>query len=244
MTTRIRRRVETPLPLLVRTWNVFHGNAHPPRRRGFLREMVELAGADGPDVLCLQELPVWSLPLVDDWAGMEAARSIARRPFVLPGGIAGWITRRHQGFFRSGISGQANAILVARRHGLEDLGDDQISEDGRERRTVQAVRVAGRMVVANLHASNSADRALVEREVARALAFAESRARSGEPLVLAGDFNLAGVHLDGFSAPAAGVDHVLVRGLPAGAPRTWPLEARVQNGAVLSDHAPVEVEVG
>jgi endonuclease/exonuclease/phosphatase family metal-dependent hydrolase len=194
-------------------------------------------------VLCLQELPVWSLPLVDDWAGMDAARSIARRPFVLPGGLAGWITRRHQGFFRSGIAGQANAILVAGEHDLEDLGDDQISERGRERRTVQAVRVAGRVVVANLHASNSADRALVERELARALAFAESRARS-EPLVLAGDFNLAGVRLDGFSAPAGGIDHVLVRGLPAGPPRTWPVEARVQNGAVLSDHAPVEVEVG
>jgi endonuclease/exonuclease/phosphatase family metal-dependent hydrolase len=232
------------LPLLVRTWNVFHGNAQPPRRRGFLHEMVELASADRPDVLCLQELPVWSLPLVDGWAGMDAARSIARRPFVLPGGLAGWITRRHQGFFRSGISGQANAILAAREHGLEDLGDEQISEDGRERRTVHAVRVAGRIVVANLHASNSADRGLVEREIARALGFAESRARTGEPLVLAGDFNLAGVCLDGFSAPAGGIDHVLVRGLPAAEPHTWPVEARVQNGAVLSDHAPVEVEVG
>jgi endonuclease/exonuclease/phosphatase family metal-dependent hydrolase len=232
------------LPLLVRTWNVFHGNAQPPRRRGFLHEMVELASADRPDVLCLQELPVWSLPLVDDWAGMDAARSIARRPFVLPGGLAGWITRRHQGFFRSGISGQANAILAPREHGLEDLGDEQISEDGRERRTVQAVRIGGRIVVANLHASNSADRELVEREIARALAFAESRARTGEPLVLAGDFNLAGVRLDGFSAPAGGIDHVLVRGVPAAESRTWPVEARMQNGAVLSDHAPVEVEVG
>jgi len=35
------------VPLLVRTWNVFHGNAHPPRRKGFLRKMVELASADG-----------------------------------------------------------------------------------------------------------------------------------------------------------------------------------------------------
>jgi endonuclease/exonuclease/phosphatase family metal-dependent hydrolase len=232
------------LPLLVRTWNVFHGNAQPPRRRGFLREMIQLASADRPDVLCLQELPVWSLPLVDDWAAMDAARSIARRPFVLPGGLAGWITRRHQGFFRSGIAGQANAILVARGHGLEDLGDEQISEHGRERRTVQAVRLARGLVVANLHASNSADGQLVEREIARALAFAESRARAGEPIVLAGDFNLAGVRLDGFSAPAGGIDHVLVRGLPAGEPRTWPVEARVQNGAVLSDHAPVEVDVG
>lgn len=228
----------------MRTWNVFHGNAQPPRRRGFLREMLERASADGPDVLCLQELPVWALPLVDDWTGMQPARSIARRPFVLPGGLAGWITRRHQGLFRSGLAGQANAILVGRAHLLEDLGDEQISERGRERRTVQAARVGGRLVVANLHASNAAPRPVVEAEIARALAFAEARARAGEPLVLAGDFNLHDVRLEGFSAPADGVDHVLVRGLPAGPPRVWTPEERMHNGAVLSDHAPVEVTVG
>ena len=228
----------------MRTWNVFHGNAHPPRRRGFLKEMLERASADGPDVLCLQELPVWALPFVDDWTGMQAARSIARRPFVLPGGVAGWITRRHQGLFRSGLAGQANAILVAPAHALEDLGDEQISERGRERRTVQAARVGGRLVVANLHASNASPRPAVEAEIARALAFAESRAGAGEPLVLAGDFNLREVRLQGFSSPAPGVDHVLVRGLAASPPRVWPAAERVHNGAVLSDHAPVEVTVG
>src|SRR5438105_1106403 len=37
--------------LLVRTWNVFHGNTSPPRRRAFLDEMVRLASRDRPDVL-------------------------------------------------------------------------------------------------------------------------------------------------------------------------------------------------
>jgi len=46
------------VPLLVRTWNLFHGNAVPPERRAFLEEMVRLAAADGPDVLALQEVPV------------------------------------------------------------------------------------------------------------------------------------------------------------------------------------------
>ena len=55
------------MPLLVRTWNVFHGNANPAERRGFLEEMVRLASADGSDVLCLQELPVWALSRLDEW---------------------------------------------------------------------------------------------------------------------------------------------------------------------------------
>jgi hypothetical protein len=28
------------MSLLVRTWNVFHGNADPPRRRGYLQAML------------------------------------------------------------------------------------------------------------------------------------------------------------------------------------------------------------
>jgi endonuclease/exonuclease/phosphatase family metal-dependent hydrolase len=187
---------------------------------------------------------VWALPRIDDWTGMRAARSIARPPLVLPGGLAGWITRRHQGLFRSAISGQANAILVARAHAAESLGDVRISRRGRERRTAQAVRVDGRLVVVNLHASNAGEPAVMREEVARALAFGEARARPGEPLVLAGDLNLEDVRVDGFSPPAPGIDHVLVRGLPAGEPRVWPVEARTRAGVVLSDHAPVEVEVG
>jgi endonuclease/exonuclease/phosphatase family metal-dependent hydrolase len=47
------------MPLVVRTWNVFHGNTKPPGRRAHLRAMLDLALADDPDILCLQELPVW-----------------------------------------------------------------------------------------------------------------------------------------------------------------------------------------
>lgn len=232
------------MALLVRTWNVFHGNADPPRRRGYLRQMVELASADRPSVLCLQELPVWALPLIDDWSGMGAVRSIARRPLVLPGGLAGWVTRRHHGFFRSGLAGQANAILVDRGLELLDLGDEQISEPGRERRTCHAARVAGSVVVGNLHASHDGPPEARRAEVERALGFLERLAGPEEPLVLAGDFNLADVRLPRFTSPGTGIDHVLVRGLPASKVAAWPRDRRLQNGVVLSDHAPVEVTVG
>jgi endonuclease/exonuclease/phosphatase family metal-dependent hydrolase len=47
--------------VLVRSWNLFHGNTLPPQRRGFLDEMVRLASADDPDVVCFQEVPAWAL---------------------------------------------------------------------------------------------------------------------------------------------------------------------------------------
>src|ERR687888_2168608 len=81
-TTRMRSTVER---LLVRTWNLFHGNTKPPGRKAFLEEMVRLASADRPDVLCLQELPVWSLEHLARWSGMTAVTDVAKRP--LPGTV-------------------------------------------------------------------------------------------------------------------------------------------------------------
>jgi endonuclease/exonuclease/phosphatase family metal-dependent hydrolase len=228
---------------LIRTWNLFHGNADPPRRCGYLRAMVELAAADRPAVLCLQELPVWALPWIDDWSEMQRFAAITRPP-LWPGRSGGWVTRLHQGFFRSGLAGQANAILVARGLPAEDIGHERISGSGRERRLVQAVRVLGLGVVANLHASNEHARPEVPlAEVEHARRFATALARPDEPLVLAGDFNVVPPAWPGWSSPGAGIDQVLVRGAAATAPSAWPRERRLRNGVVLSDHAPVELVV-
>ena len=237
--------------LLVRTWNVFHGNAHPPRRAGFLRRMIELATADRPDVLCLQELPVWGLRRLEEWSGMQSVGAVARPP-IRPGLVTAWITGLNQGLFRSGLAGQANAVLVDRRHGVDGLGQAQISAPGRERRVVQAVRVrpegvVGSVVVGNLHASNVFHDPEVPRgEVERARAFVEGEAAPGEPVVLAGDFNVADPGLAGYSPPGEGIDDVLVRGAVVRDVVPWPVERRMQDGLVLSDHAPVDcvLEVG
>src|SRR4029078_7298889 len=68
------------VPLVVRTWNLFHGNTVPPHRRAFLREMVELVTADDPAVVCLQEIPLWALPHLGSWSGMQAVSAVARGP--------------------------------------------------------------------------------------------------------------------------------------------------------------------
>ncbi|HEY1317045.1 MAG TPA: endonuclease/exonuclease/phosphatase family protein [Gaiella sp.] len=233
------------MQLVVRTWNVFHGNADPPRRAGYLRRMIELVTLDGPDVVCLQELPVWAVARIASWSGMHHFEAVARPP-LWPGPFSTWVTRAHQGFFRSGLSGQANAILVAPRHAATDLGHERISEGRGERRVVHAVRIAGApgVAIANLHASNDFVRPEVPRgEAARAASFVEHAATAGDVVVLAGDFNVGDPSLEAYSPPGGGIDHVLVRGAAVLSVAPWPQDRRRQNGVVLSDHPVVEATI-
>ena len=129
----------------------------------------------------------------------------------------------------------------------------------KERRVVQAVRVRlgdGRSaLVANLHATSyRQDKRIADAELLRAATFADGLAAPGEAVVLAGDFNVTVVTSPvlralsgpewGFSAAGPGLDHVLVRGLEVvRAESRWPDERRRVDGVLLSDHAPVELEV-
>lgn len=224
---------------------MFHGNADPPSRTGFLRRMIELVTIDGPDVVCLQEVPVWALARIDDWTGMRRFEIVTRPP-LWPGPISTWVTRMNQGFFRSGLAGQANAILVAPRHAATDLGHERVSVDRPERRLVHAIRIAGTpgVTVGNLHASNDFVHPEVPRaEAARAATFLERVSTPGDVVVLAGDFNVQDPMLDGYTRPGEGIDHVLVKGAEAVSVVTWPRRRRRQNGVVLSDHPVVEADV-
>ena len=229
------------MPHVVRTWNLFHGNADPPQRRGYLREMVELVTRDTPAAVCLQEVPVWALGRLDEWSGMRCFRAVAHSPIV-PGPLGMWITSLNVGLFRSGVTGQANAILVPRTAVAHDLGGRRISDPDRERRVAHAIRIEGLGVVANLHASNDHARPEVPRaELDRARYFAEKLAASDERIVLAGDFNLRDPVLEGYSPGADGIDHILVRGGRPGPPVVWDRALTTLDGVVLSDHPPVEV---
>lgn len=224
------------MALLVRSWNLFHGNTCPTGRRGRLEEMVRLATADGPDVVCLQELGVWSLGRLEGWSGMHATCVIARRP-RLPARFAGAISRLNQGFFRSGLEGQAQAILT--RLPADDLGTLRVSDGIREPRLVNVVRY-GAAVIGNIHATNDfRDPTVPRAEIERASEFLDSLARQGETRILAGDFNLRDPAL-----PGPAIDHVVVSGAEATPLEVWPTARRMQNGVVLSDHAPVEIRVG
>lgn len=207
------------MALLVRTWNVFHGNAFPPERGGFLREAVELVCADAPDLVCLQEVPAWALDHLDEWSGMLAFAAVSAPPRLGPFPSTPEIGRRissiHNGLLRSEFSGQANAILAApalrpleeqktivlndrafRRAQSRWLGLDLLAQLAwaKERRVCHAVRLGlpdGRSVLlANLHATASRDRRISDAELFRAATFADALAEPEDICIVAGDFNV------------------------------------------------------
>jgi endonuclease/exonuclease/phosphatase family metal-dependent hydrolase len=226
------------VPVLIRSWNVYHGRTSPPGRRLHLREMVELASGDRPDVLCLQELPLWSLAMLDEWSGMTVLSAVAKRTLV-PRWLGGVLQRHDSQRFRSGVTGQANAILLASELVPLEHRTFWISDSGRERRVCHAVRLE-QLVVGNVHASNEFRHVEVPRtELTRAHALVESMAAPGQPRVLAGDFNLRDPDL-----PGPNIDHIVAAEVEHGTLEVWPDERRLHNGAVLSDHAPVEMRVG
>ena len=258
--------------MLVRSWNLFHGNTVPPGRRAFLDEMVSLATADDPDVLCVQEVPAWALPrfTVGDRA---AAPSFG--PVPIPAGVGRLLTAPNHGLFRSLFAGQGNAIQVGPRlrvlrHDVETLNPRAFRDaqsavlglDGimrlawaKERRVVQAARLAhddGRtVVVANAHCTSSRDSRIPAVELQRAAQFAVECAEPADVVVLAGDFNVTGCAAVyeqlaaawSFSRPGPGIDQVLVRGADVSGLRVWETDRRAYEGVLLSDHAPVELEI-
>jgi endonuclease/exonuclease/phosphatase family metal-dependent hydrolase len=260
------------MSLLIRSWNVFHGRTYPSGRRAYLEEAIKLVTQDSPDVLCLQELPLWSIRRLEAWSGMAAFSARTRHRL---GGLGRKPTDLHHARFRSSLTGQANAVLVAHRHAVTDhrtlvlngrlfaarearrlgVGVRVVLAWTTERRIAQALRITtasgSSIVLLHLHLTHLRDRRLAETELRRAVRFGEELAADGEALVVAGDLNLTAessavrelVHA-GFSPADPGIDHVLVRGAPATPLSVWPVERRTVDGRVLSDHPPIELSVG
>jgi hypothetical protein len=260
--------------VLIRSWNVFHGNAVPPARRAYLDVMIDRAISDCPSALCLQEVPAWAL-------GRFTVGDVSARPMLgpvpIPAAVGRLLTTPHHGRIRSAFSGQGNAIALApgidvlaryllelnppgfRRELGEALGLDRHARRAwaSERRIAHAVRVpAGprNVFLANMHCTSyPADGRIPDVELRRAADWAIATAAAGDVVVLAGDFNVRPSSSEtlawlaspegGFSAPGPGIDHVLVKGAEARPPVVWPEARRRHDGRLLSDHAPVEVEI-
>ena len=231
------------MPLVVRTWNLYHGRTVPASGRTYVERAVRLVTDDRPDVVALQEVPVWDLEALGEWSGMLATTAVAR-PRRL-GEVGRRLTAALPDLVRSGFSGQGNALLLAARHRL--AGNARVVElnpgSARERRVCQLVPIeagARRLVVANLHATAHGERLAREE-----LAVAADALAGEEQAVACGDFNVPGAGLPGFSPPLPGIDQVLVRGLALERPpEPWPEACRrLPDGRLLSDHAPVEAVV-
>jgi endonuclease/exonuclease/phosphatase family metal-dependent hydrolase len=259
--------------VLIRSWNLFHGNTVPTQRDAFLEEMIELATADDPDVVCLQEVPAWALERFT--VGDVAARPVLG-PLRIPPGVGRVLTSLHHGVLRSAFSGQGNAMQIGPRlrvtsHDVLTLNprrfrDAQARELeldaiarlawAKERRIVQAVHLSsdGRTyVVANTHCTSYPDPRLADAELLRAAWFTTSLARPEDVVVLAGDFNVtlgeSRTLRDlvgpewGFTNAGDGIDHILVRGAEVTMKRTWSESDRTRDDRLLSDHAPVELRL-
>jgi endonuclease/exonuclease/phosphatase family metal-dependent hydrolase len=178
---------------------------------------VCLAVDDEPDVLCLQELPVWALGELGGWSRMTVVGDVAQRPRLGPlpstPELGRVLTDLNHALLRSAFTGQANAILLspqlrvaehrhvalnpyafrrAQAHRLR-LGIVPRLAWGKERRVCQALRVAHgpeTLVIANVHVTGSTDKRIPDAELMRAAVFVDGMARPDEPIVLAGDFNL------------------------------------------------------
>lgn len=255
--------------MLVRSWNLFHGNTKPVQREAFLEEMLDLASSDDPDVLCVQEVPGWALDLF-------TVGDVAARPRLVSRELGRRITDLNHGLLRSAVTGQGNAMRVSSRNVVlsherltlnprrfrdaraRELGLDWRARLAwaRERRIVQVLRIRaedGRtFLVANMHCTSYDDRRLAAAEVRRAAWFATSTARPDDVVVLAGDFNVEGTHevFDelaseawGFTHARPGIDQILVRGAEVSEVRRWTDDRHTRDGRLLSDHAPIEVTI-
>lgn len=207
--------------------------------------MVRYAVADDPDIVCLQEVPVWALPKLEGWSGMQAFGAVAARPRLGSAKLGRLITELHHGFFRSAFTGQANAILVAPRHEVDEHSSSVVSKRGEgERRICQTARIAGVGLIANFHVTPGP---LADVQFTRVVRVVESL--GADSVVLCGDANVRPGEGEtyrelerlGYSAPAPGIDQVLVRGLKlVSGPRVG---EHTVDGIVLSDHAPLEMVV-
>jgi endonuclease/exonuclease/phosphatase family metal-dependent hydrolase len=234
--------------LVIRTWNLYHGRTRPKTGRTYLERMVRLISMDAPDVVALQEVPLWALGRLERWSGMRTVWAVAVPGLLGP--VARFLTDLDPVRVKFTVAGQANALLLNHRFEVADsrtlvlnpeVGRLEWIRGGRQRRVCQAVdlEVDGRaLTVANLHATNNASVARVEAGVAADFVAQPARC------ILCGDFNVPAFAIREFSPPIKGIDQILARGVQfEREPEPWAPERRHVEGRLLSDHAPVEAEV-
>jgi endonuclease/exonuclease/phosphatase family metal-dependent hydrolase len=250
--------------MLVRAWNLHLGKDASNGRRNHTREMVELITADRPWIVCLQEVPTGVLGKVGDWAGMQAVGVVAQKgrlgPFGGPGkGNAVLFPKEAKLREEKQITLNTNPFCEEKAGKLGySLKEARWWE--KERRVCQVVKIEfpdrKRWLIANLHATSlDTERRLADAELGRAVKFIERQAETEETVIVGGDFNVPlaesavlqelTTRIDyGFAATSQGAAQILVRGrVTLSGLRIWPDAEREVGGVLLSDHAPVELDV-
>ena len=220
------------MSLLVRTWNLYHGRTYPKTGRTYLERMVRLVSLDAPDIVALQEVPLWSLGRLERWSGMQAVWAVTVPNFLGP--VARFVTDLDPVRVRFTSPGQANAVLLnphfeVGKHGAFVMNPRGVPLGGDQGRP-SAPRLPGPRGGDRRRArSSSATCTPRTTPSARRLevGLAAEFVRGAERVVLCGDFNVPRFHGPDFSPPIDGIDQILVRGSEAGArPGPWPKARR------------------
>ena len=197
---------------------------------------------DAPDLVALQEVTPWALGDLETWSGMTTVGVVTKR------GVLGPLARAIHLFdpvhIRSGLTGQANAVLLGRGCRLAGQARSVVlnPRSPLERRICQILRIEAdstRFTLANFHATAHKND-LARRDIRRVSELVGDEGAC----VVCGDFNITRGALPGFSRSIAGLDQILVRGLDLERPPArWPDERRRGDAGLLSDHAPVEAVI-
>jgi endonuclease/exonuclease/phosphatase family metal-dependent hydrolase len=214
------------------TWNLFHGRAAPAAGRDLREEFFAALAAWDWDAALLQEVPPWWARPLAERCRASMRMVLTSRNELLP--LRRAVAERWPDLIKSN-GGGCNAILVRGPR----IAEHRTCRLRRlpERRWMHAVRLDGGLWLGNLHAQTQ-PRRRPERDIARAGAALTAWAGAPPaPAILGGDFNIPDPAVATFARVAShGVDHVLARGLRAGA-------AQVLDARPLSDHRPLGVEL-
>jgi endonuclease/exonuclease/phosphatase family metal-dependent hydrolase len=150
-------------------------------------------------------------------------------------------------------------VFTEERGQLFGLTPKQMVAWEKERRVCHLVQYElpdrTRYLIANLHASHIPDLRLADAELRRAVNFVIRCSELEESLIVGGDFNILPENCTTIqelvNAPresrwnqaGTGIDQFLLRRAIATSLTVWPDERRMLKGKLLSDHAPVEIEV-
>jgi endonuclease/exonuclease/phosphatase family metal-dependent hydrolase len=219
-------------PILVLSWNLFHGRAQPAAWRPLAAEFAAALAGWSWDVALLQEVPPWWPEPLAAATGASARMALTSRNSLLP--LRRAIAARKPDLLRAN-GGGSNAILV--RGGA--IGEHRTRELTKrpERRVMHGIALAGAAGwVVNLHASRHPP---VQRHADLLTAAATAREwAAGKPLVFGGDLNSLRPAFPGLRHVAGHhVDHVFTEGRPAVG------EPEVLDAGPLSDHAPLRVRL-
>ena len=209
---------------------------------------MRLAAEGEPDVLCLQELPLWATHRLAKWSGMRVLADIARRQRLPPPLDRRLTTLNRASSARSSPARRTRSCSATSspcRSGACSCST-AAGCSARAPASGGSARSCASSVPARERSCSQTCTPAIRRDRRRSRSRTQSstcsswRGRTSRSCSPATSTSRRDLHHHGFTGEGPGIDHVLVRGADAGPLVVWPDGRRRLHGMLLSDHAPVE----